>query len=439
MGTPQRRPASRGSLLTRITLLLTIPTVLGALVAPGPASSANPARSTGSAGSAGSESWRAPTLVGRAVLPFDTLAPGPPAGDFVVPGPGTVNGVTFPLASQPVEGFSSIVDGRRRGEFLAMPDNGFGSKANSPDFLIRAYFIRPHFKTSRGGSGTVHVGEFISFRDPDHRMPFPIVNEATSRRLLTGGDIDPESLQRGRNGDLWVGDEFGPWILHFSARGRLLDPPYAVPGITSPNNPTLVPGEDATQPNSRGFEAMAISRRGRFLYAALEGATVADPDQTRRNVYRFSVERGVFTPRVRHYRTEAPGTLVADMWAIGRHRVVVIERDAGSGLNALFRRVYRVDLRHPTAEGFLRKTRVVDLTAIRDPDLVSLPPLHPGDVGLGDPFRVVCESVEAVHLIGGHRLLVGCDNNLPNSGRNPSRPDDNEFIVVDVPGLRSVG
>ena len=431
MGTPQRRPAPRWPLLTRVTLLLATPTLLGALVATGPSSSA------GSTGSTDSTSWRPPTLVGRAVLPYDTLAPGPPAGGFVPPG--TVNGVTFPLDAQPVEGFSSIVDGRRPGEFLAMPDNGFGTKANSPDFLIRAYFIRLHFKTARGGSGTVGVGKFISFRDPDHRMPFPIVNEDTRRRLLTGGDIDPESSQRAPDGDLWVGDEFGPWILHFSARGRLLDPPYGVPGITSPNNPTLAPGEDATQPNSRGFEAMAISRRGRFLYAALEGATVADPDQTRRNVYQFSVERGAFTHRVRHYRTEAPGTLVADMWAIGRHRVVVIERDAGSGLNALFRRVYRVDLRHPGPEGFLRKTRVVDLTEIPDPDLVSLPELHSGDVGLGDPFRVVCESVEAVHLVSGHRLLVGCDNNLPNSGRNPSRADDNEFVLVDVPRLRAAG
>jgi glycerophosphoryl diester phosphodiesterase len=83
------------------------------------------------------------------------------------------------------------------------------------------------------------------------------------------------------------------------------------------------------------------------------------------------------------------------------------------------------------------KTELVDLAAIPDPDLVSLPPLHPGDVGLGDPFRVTCESVEAVHPVGDRRLLVGCDNNLPNSGRNPERPDDNEFILVDVPGLRS--
>ena len=38
----------------------------------------------------------------------------------------TILGIQFPLASQPVEGFSSVIKGRRAGEYLAMPDNGFG-------------------------------------------------------------------------------------------------------------------------------------------------------------------------------------------------------------------------------------------------------------------------------------------------------------------------
>lgn len=383
-----------------------------------------------------SPSSRDPVLVGRAVLPALTFAGLPESGAFVVPGAGTVNGVRFPLPEQPVEGFSAVVDGREPGEFLAMPDNGFGAKANSRDFLIRAYYIRPQFKTAGGGDGSVSVGDFISFRDPEHRIGFPIVNEGTTNRLLTGGDIDPESLQRGRDGDLWVGDEFGPWILHFSSTGVLLDPPFAMPdGIESPNNPFLN-GAPPTHPNSRGLEGMAISPDRKHLYAALEGATLADPDSFRRHVYEFSTEEQAFTGRVLQYRTEAPGNLVADMWAVDIHRLVVIERDAGSGVNARFRRIYLVDLRVTDPAGFLVKTQLVDLTAIPDPDLVSLPALHTGDVGLGDPFSVTCESVEAVHLVTGNRLLVGCDNNLPNSGRNPGLPDDSEFILVDVPGLR---
>ena len=173
-----------------------------------------------------------PRLVGRAVLPADALASGPPSGAAI--GTGPVNGVVFPRPQQAVAGFSAIVAGRTRGEYLAMPDNGFGSKANSADFLIRAYYVRPDFKTARGGSGAIDVdtaaGEFISFRDPDRRIGFPIVNETTGDRLLTGADIDPESLQRGDDGDLWMGDEFGPWVLHFDATGRLLDAPFATPG-----------------------------------------------------------------------------------------------------------------------------------------------------------------------------------------------------------------
>ena len=69
-------------------------------------------------------------------------------------------GAAVELPEQPVEGFSGIIDGTRRGEYLAMEDNGFGSKANSRDFLIRAYYIRPQLeKTARGGSGKVSRSE----------------------------------------------------------------------------------------------------------------------------------------------------------------------------------------------------------------------------------------------------------------------------------------
>jgi hypothetical protein len=372
---------------------------------------------------------RLPRLVGRAVLPVETLAPGPPAGAAVM----DANGIDFPLPSQPVAGISAIVEGRRRGEYLAMPDNGFGNKANSFDFLIRAYHIRPDFKTARGGSGSVAVGDFVSFRDPDHRIGFPIENERTTDRLLTGADIDPESLQRGRNGDLWVGEEFGPWILHFSADGRLLDPPFRIPGVFAETNP-FRGTETPTIANSRGFEGMALSPSGRHLYGILEGAVAGDAPDSRR-VYEFDVRREALTGRTWRYRTEQPAHLVADVQGLDNHRLAVIERDGSRGADVVFRNVYVVDLHRVDAADYVTKRQVLDLTNIPDPAGVSLPAIHPGDVRIGDPFAVVCESVEALHLLSRARMLVGCDNNLPNTGRNPFRADDNEFIVVKVPGI----
>ena len=38
----------------------------------------------------------------------------------------------------------------RDGTFWAMPDNGFGAKANSADFLLRLYRVRPKWETAGG-------------------------------------------------------------------------------------------------------------------------------------------------------------------------------------------------------------------------------------------------------------------------------------------------
>lgn len=385
-----------------------------------------------------------PTLAGRAVLPAETLAPGPSSGNYVTP-QGVTNGILIPRPSQPVEGFSSMVAGRSPGEYLAMPDNGWGGKANSKDFLIRAYYIRPDFKTAHGGSGAVEVNGWVDFRDPNHVIGFPIVNDLTQDRLLTGGDMDPESLQRGANGDLWVGDEFGPWVMHFDATGVLLDPPYLNPlGVMSPNNPFLTGA--ATHRNSRGFEGMAISPDGRYLYPAFEGATNADltanpPNPNRRWIFQFDTVAKAFTATMWSYQTESPTAdapgerLLADMWSLDDNRMVVIERDGGRGATAKYRTVYVVDRRHVDQAGNLRKTPVVDLTAISDPHRISLPPIHDGDIGIGRTFSVVCESIEAIYPLPDSQLLLGCDNNLPNTGRNPSIADDNEFIVINAPGL----
>ncbi len=70
-----------------------------------------------------------------------------------------------------------------------------------------------------------------------------------------------------------------------------------------------------------------------------------------------------------------------------------------------------------------------------DPDGLALPG-RADDFGLGDPFRFPFQTIESVLPIGDRRLLILNDNNYPfSAGRNPGRPDDNEAIVVHVPGL----
>src|SRR5918996_3872541 len=177
-----------------------------------------------------------PTLIARAILASHAYQPGPPSGALVAPN----NGVTPPFPGQPIPGFSAVLDAGR-GEFWAMPDNGYGAKGNSGDFLLRLYRIRPDFETAGGGSGAVHVLSFIQLRDPDGKVPFPLFR---SDRLLTGADFDLESVRRTKDGALWFGEEFGPFLLHTDATGRVLEAPVPLPGVQSPQNPFL-PDPDA--------------------------------------------------------------------------------------------------------------------------------------------------------------------------------------------------
>jgi glycerophosphoryl diester phosphodiesterase len=382
------------------------------------------------AGSASAAPQRA-TLLARAVLPAATFAPGPPSGAFI--GPGPINGQPVPFPSQPVQGFSAILRAGGR-SYLAMLDNGYGTKANSADFLLRVYRIQANWERAAGGPGTVDVLGSVSLRDPRHEVPWPIVNEGTADRLLTGADFDPESMRRAPDGTFWFGDEFGPFLLHTNRRGILLDPPYPLPGVQSPDSPLLGTGTP-NLPASGGFEGTGLSADHTTLYPMLEKARLDDPNPSRRWISEFSLVSASYTGRTWQYLTDDPHDSVTDITRVAGSRFVVLERDSDQGPAAVIKRIYEIDLNDVGPDGFLRKHLVVDLLDMADPNLISLP-ARPGDIGLGATFTFPFITTEAVLPLGGRRLLIANDNNYPfSTGRNPGLPDDDEMIVVRAPAL----
>ena len=380
---------------------------------------------------AGAQDGGEPTLLGRAILPSDAFQPGPPSGAAVAPN----NGVTPPFPSQPIPGFSAVLDAGH-GEFWGMPDNGYGAKGNSADFLLRLYRIRPDFETARGGTGTVDVLGYLQLRDPDGKIPFALTRPD---RLLTGADFDLEAVRRTKDGTFWFGEEFGPFLLHTDASGKVLEAPIPLPGVQSPQNP-LLGGGTANLPASRGFEPLALSIDGKTLYPMLEGALVGDPDPRRRIVNEFDLRSGAYTGRTWSYRTDAafPGAVIGDMTALDEHRFVLIERDDAQGAEARQKKIYRVDLRKVDGDGYLEKRLILDLLRIADPEGISLP-ARPGEFGVGNPFSFPLQSVESLEVLEGERLLIANDNNYPGSdGRwiARDRPDDTELIIVRAPALR---
>ena len=378
----------------------------------------------------GTAAHEPPTLQARAVLPAATFAPGPPSG-AAIGGP-VINGIPTPFASQPVQGFSAILPAEP-GSYWVMEDNGYGAKANSADFLLRVYHVTPEFETAKGGAGSVTVGDFLQLRDPDQKIPFPLTR---SDRLLTGADFDIESVREVKDGTLWFGDEFGPFLIHTDATGKVLEAPIPLPGVQAPENPFLAGAPNL--PSSGGFEGMALAKSGKTLYPMLEKAVAGDDPQLRR-INEFDLASRRYTGRIWWYRLDPTSVSIGDFTQLDEHRFVVIERDNGQGTTAALKRIYMVDLRKVAADGTLEKTLAVDLMNIADPAGISLPG-RPGDIGLGETFSFPYTTIEDVLPLDAERLLVVNDNNFPfSTGRNPALPDYDDFIVVRTGSLKAKG
>uniref|UniRef100_A0A8J7DJC4 Esterase-like activity of phytase family protein n=1 Tax=Desmonostoc muscorum LEGE 12446 TaxID=1828758 RepID=A0A8J7DJC4_DESMC len=162
-------------------------------------------------------------LVGFASLPADTYGDGPVSGEEI-----SGNGRTGPFPGQPIQGFSGVQFANSNSLYF-LSDNGYGSKDNSEDFLLRIHRLDPNFKGIENGDATVKILDYIQLSDPNNKIPFQIVNEGTTNRLLTGADFDVESFVFDKDGTIWVGEEFGPYLLHFDATGKLLEAPIATP------------------------------------------------------------------------------------------------------------------------------------------------------------------------------------------------------------------
>ncbi|WP_030471157.1 esterase-like activity of phytase family protein [Lentzea aerocolonigenes] len=350
---------------------------------------------------------RQATLTNFAFLPAETYLPGSePSGAAL--GTSPINGVTPPFADQPIQGFSGLVR-NSDGTFDAISDNGYGTKANSADWLLRINRIAPDFST-----GAVDVVGGITLTDPHGHIPFPLTRPD---RVITGADIDIESVTRVADGSYWMGDEFGPYLLHFDRAGRLLAPPVPLPGVRAPENP-------AGNPNlggSKGFEGITLSPDGKTINALLEGTVAGDEPGTLR-LNEFDIASNAFTGKTWRYQLENPNFAIGDAIAVDDNRLLIIERDSAQGVDAIVKRVYLADKRDRNNDGKLDKTMVADLLNLANPKHVG---------GQADPFKFPFVTIEDVTILDDRTIAVLNDNNFPSSsGRTPGKPDNNEFITI---------
>ncbi len=416
-------------------------------------------------------------LAGHAILPADASVMPPAdapddlkvAGKFTGPGnrrvdeigsiPGTTSlahkdfprktGFAMPMKGQSVQGFSGIRS-LGNGEFIVLTDNGFGSKANSPDAALMFHRLKIDFAT-----GKVERTATTFLTDPAKKVPFRIQNEATKERYLTGADFDIESIQP--VGDhFWFGEELGPFLVETDKDGKVLavfDTVIDGKPVRSPDHPGLQPpATPVAKPQnnlgrSKGFEGMAQSKDGKFLYALLEGPIWTDGQPEKVDgkealrIAEFSIEKRAWTGRSWKYALDLDGNAIGDFNMIDATTGLILERDNGEGdpdkacpadkpaadcfvAPAKLKRVWKVEL---GADGVARKIGFLDLMDIQDPKKLARQGGKDGKLSF--PFV----TIENVDVVDATHIVVGNDNNFPYSaGRAVDKNDDDEFVLLEV-------
>jgi hypothetical protein len=156
--------------------------------------------------------------------------------------------------------------------------------------------------------------------------------------------LDPEGIARDQQGNFWICDEYGPFIIKLNRFGRMLK--KYIPGR---NLPAIL---KFRQPN-RGFEAIAITPNGK-IYAALQSTLDIDG----KTKYAAQLIRIVElnpvngTTRMFAYPLDVDAyqsnnaAKIGDLHAISNHQLVLLEQ--GTGKTGMRNLLYLLDLSQAT-------------------------------------------------------------------------------------------
>jgi hypothetical protein len=284
-------------------------------------------------------------------------------------------------------------DGRFTATLAMLPDRGWNTEGTS-DYQARLQYFdlsltpingAPHRQTGlalnyrRSLMLTDPAGVPTTGLDASGVRPatvgFPDLPVAANSHV----SMDSEAMAIPDAADIWVSDEYGPYIYHFGSRGKMLGairPPDAFIPMRqghksfSANSPPHgekynIGNPQTGRQDNQGFEGMSITPDRKHLLAVTQSALMQDLDPgalkaTRRFVRLLDYDLGGAAPKLVHeyvvalptYNDGKRGELIAaqsEMLALNDHQLLLLCRDSGGGYAgkrdaSSFRKVMLVDL-----------------------------------------------------------------------------------------------
>lgn len=320
-------------------------------------------------------------------------------------------------------GFSALEYSGEGMLFASMSDRGPDDGA--VDYHCRVQWIELDLSDLPASSIPATVRRTIIFTDSLGRR-FSGSSAAIQATTDLGHRLDPEGFRLGSEGSMYVSDEYGPYVIQFSADGREVSR-FQLPQHFN----VATPDADKKKENSlnqtgrasnRGLECLAVSQDGKHLVALMQGPLLQDGMRTDkgivvgRNCRLLQLEIATGRTREFVYQMDSPDNGNSEIVASGPDQYLVLERDSGSGQSARYRKLIQIDLRHATDISHVDRlpTDVLpsEIVPVERSEFLDFLAPQWKLAGAGMPEKIEGLTYGPILADGRKTLLVGTDNDF---------------------------
>lgn len=328
--------------------------------------------------------------------------------------PSFVNGLAIPGATGDQFGtsvnngrvgfFSDIYYDTRRNEWWGLSDRGPGGGTLNYETRVQRFTL--DVDKNSGAISNFQIAQTVKFSNLGAAMN----GIAPSPSNVLGNALDPEGIVvHPSSGHFFVSDEYGPSVYEMDRNGAVVKT-FTTPANLIPRNAgTNVAnfagdtGNNAGKRTNRGFEGLAISPDGRFVFAMLQSATLDEGGGTGSvsRIVKFDAASGTAVAQYAYQmKRSGQGQGTSSLVALNDHEFLVLERNnRGVGVGAEFatadKEVYKIDISGAT-----------DVSAI--------------DLDSGTPFVTVSKSTQFLDL-DINRIDLDGDGDIESAGKSPEK------------------
>lgn len=248
--------------------------------------------------------------------------------------------------------FSDIYYDPSRNQWWGLSDRGPGGGILQYDTRVQRFEVDI---SPTGSISNFRVVQTVKFM----RGALPFNGIAPNPTSTLGSAFDPEGIViNPRNGNLLVSDEYGPSLYEFDRTGQFVRA-FTVPAGLIPRNATTGvenfaadTGNTAGKRTNRGFEGLAISPDGLFVFAMLQSAMLNEGggNGIYNRIVKFDVATGAAVAQYAYAMDRASeGQGISSLVALGNDKFLVLERNnrgigTGAALATANKVVYQIDL-----------------------------------------------------------------------------------------------